>query len=70
MERKYHMIKQKEKDAIQEVLNMYLESEERNYWEWSEYTEKDPPGLQMDEIDKKHIYYHLRLLQELLNRIK
>lgn len=64
-------ITEQEIEAIDKILEMYMDDEEKHYWEWSMYGDTNPLPLEMDEIvDHDHIYYSLRVLQEMVDKLK
>ncbi len=63
--------------AIEKILKMYVKEEERHYEEWVSNEEDTGPVpttygnmLKMEMIDPRHIYYSLRILQQMINKLK
>lgn len=70
-------ITEQEIEAIDKILQMYIKEEERHYEEWVSNEEDTGPipttyenMLKMEMIDPRHIYYSLRVLQEMVDKLK
>ena len=64
-------ITSREKEAIKEVLNHYMDDEEQDCREWL-HNKYGKELLDTDDSDKdrnNHIYSSLQILEQLLNRI-
>jgi len=58
-------------ESLEKIVDYSIEREEHHYIEWITDEEgTEVPSLKLENIDKGHIYYNLRVIQAMLGRLK